>query len=122
MCLHGGGLKISVMIPSLRTQNAGDCHLSLQVPQTWASREVWEHAHPKNFQKIILGFYKGQFLHFEISGLFGKPLHFWGGGGGTSILTGAEMLTVPLRGQNPGFCYRLGCSMQNTCICIHGTF
>ena len=45
------------------------------------------------------------------------------GGGGGSHIKRAGMLIVPLRGQNPQFGYRLGCSKQNTYICIqHGTF
>ena len=45
------------------------------------------------------------------------------GVGGCTILTEAGMLVVPLRGENPGFWYRLGFSKQNTCICIkHRTF
>ena len=43
--------------------------------------------------------------------------------GETPILTRAGMLVVPLSGETIRFWYRLGCSKQNTYICIqHGTF
>ena len=46
-----------------------------------------------------------------------------GGGGGDSHIKRVGMLVIPLRSYNPGFWYCLGCSKQNTYICIQqGTF